>query len=394
MTVPPLPQPRAGLASTAAHCPDGLGGTCVYALSGDSTSAGFVAYSPATSVWATLPPMKTARNSLASTTAPCPGGVKGDCVYAIGGAQGNTALATNEAYSTETNAWLSLPPMPTPRAAMAAATAPCPEELGLRGACVYVFGGNSMAVADAILTTVEAYSPATNTWATLPPLRVRRIGHAGAAGTCPEGLGLHGACVYAFGGLSPDGTLAAAEVYSPVTNAWMDLPDMPTRRGDGLGGAFAPCPDGMADGCVYALGGLNGTTLDTVEAYSPAANAWVTLPSMPTPHRELGAAAAPCPKNTRRSCVYAVGGQTNNSSSDTAVVEAFAIEHTPAKDGTEPKPSTSAPEPAPFPADGLTDDLLSPVPGGAPPGTVLRDTPPAPPVTGLPYRVPKANDPS
>ncbi|ROR00420.1 hypothetical protein EDE04_6993 [Streptomyces sp. 2132.2] len=33
-TVQALPQTRAGLASTAAHCQDGLGGTCVYAVGG------------------------------------------------------------------------------------------------------------------------------------------------------------------------------------------------------------------------------------------------------------------------------------------------------------------------------------------------------------------------
>lgn len=245
--------------------------------------------------------------------------------------------------------------MPTPRSNAAAATAPCPDGLGLRGTCVYVFGGTD---GGTTLTTVEAYSPTTNTWATLPSMQTPRAGHAGTAAPCPGALKLKGTCVYAIGGgntTTPD--LASVEVYSPLLNAWQFLPDMPTARSDTPAAATAPCPEGMSDGCVYVLGGLNGTTgLTTAEAYSPVTNAWVTLPSMPTPHRQFGAAAAPCPKNTKSDCVYAFGG-LGVGGAPTATTEAFAIERDhAAKPEQKPKPSGQPRPPAEDPFDEPLDE--------------------------------------
>ncbi|MFF5938130.1 Kelch repeat-containing protein [Streptomyces sp. NPDC012508] len=355
VSVPSMPTGRAALGSTAAHCPEGLLDTCVYAIGGGGVTgiAPFEAYSPSTNAWATLPQMTTPRVSVASSTAPCPEGVRGDCVYAVGGtAAAGPALATAEAYSTDTNTWLTLPDLPTARAGAAAATAPCAEGLGLRGTCVYVFGGSDLV--NPIHTTVEAYSPETNTWATVTPLQTARVGLAGAAGPCPTGLGLKGTCVYALGGASNTaGALSSAEVYSPVLNAWTYLPEMPTGRDDGPGAAYAPCPEGLSNGCVYVMGGLDDTftTSDTMEAYSPVANTWVSLPSMPTPHREMGAAAAPCPRNAKRDCVYALAGYVDGANI-AGTAEAFAIERA---EVTQPKPAptptpTSKPTATPTPA--------------------------------------------
>lgn len=360
VTIPPMPTARAGVTGAAADCPEGLRGTCVYSVGGANNGV-LEAYSPSSGTWATLPRMKTPRFGQSSTTAPCPDGVEGDCVYAIGGLFGGSGPQTTaEAYSTETNAWLTVRSMPTARVNTAAATAPCPDGLGLRGTCVYVFGGTDGVTT---LTTVEAYSPATNTWATLTPLQTARAAHAGAAAPCPGDLGLKGTCVYAIGGgntTTPD--LASAEVYSPVLNAWQHLPDMPTARSDAPGAAKAPCPEGMSDGCVYVLGGLKGATgLTTNEAYSPVTNAWVTLPSMPTPHREHGVAAAPCPKNTKNDCVYAYGG-LDAAGASTATAEAFAIERGNAGPKPQPKPSTQPESPADDPFGDTPLDASSDAP--------------------------------
>ncbi|MER6315759.1 kelch repeat-containing protein [Streptomyces sp. NPDC001581] len=354
VTVPPLPTARSAHGGAAAECPEGLRGTCVYAFGGFSAvdlSGKAEVYSPATNTWATLPPLKTPRSALASTTAPCPGGVRGDCVYALGGGSppGGDPSATAEAYSTETNVWLSLPSMPTARRSAAAATAPCTEGLGLRGSCVYVFGGFAPTAA----ATVEAYSPATNTWATVTPLQTGRANHAGTAAPCPGDLGLRGTCVYAIAGSGATaGT--SVEVYSPIQNGWQYLPDIPTGRDDLPGAATAPCPEGVSDGCVYVLGGLGGgSTLTTVEAYSPVSNTWLTMPPMPTGHRELVAAAAPCPKRTKSSCVYAVSGYVD-SSQISGTTEAFAIERPPGRHRPQPTPTrppnATAPGPVTLPA--------------------------------------------
>ncbi|MFD3551787.1 kelch repeat-containing protein [Streptomyces goshikiensis] len=336
LTLPQMPTARAYLGGAAAKCPEGLHGTCVYAVGSD---AKLEAYSPAVGTWATLPPLKTPRSNLASTTAPCPGGVRGDCVYAIGGLVGGTTTVTTvEAYSTETNAWLTLASLPGgPRASLGAATAPCPTGVGgLRGTCVYALGGTTLAGVDPILTRVEAYSPATNTWATVASLQTARSGLGATSAPCPGDLGLRGTCVYAVGGGNTlDAALITAEVYSPALDGWQPLPDMPTERGL-TAAATAPCPDGMTDGCVYAVGGTDGTdNLAALDAYSPVTNAWVTLPAMPTARRALAAAAAPCPKSRKSHCVYALGGVPGADETPTARAEAFAIE------GSEHRPDNS-----------------------------------------------------
>ncbi|MFD9370433.1 Kelch repeat-containing protein [Streptomyces sp. NPDC060020] len=355
VTVSPLPTVRAAHAAASAECPEGLHGTCVYAIGGSEggiDSGKAEAYSPATNTWATLPPLKTPRSRLAATTAPCPGGVRGDCVYALGGTAplGNSSKVA-EAYSTETGVWLSLPSMPTVRAGAAAATAPCTEGLPLRGTCVYVFGGS--VAADTGLPTVEAYSPATNRWATVTSLQIGRYGHGGTAAPCPADLGLQGTCVYAIGG-SGAGALSSVEVYSPVQNGWRYLPDIPTGREDGPGAAAAPCPEGIRNGCVYVMGGAGaGGLLNNAEAYSPASNTWVTLPSVPTGHRQTAAASAPCPKRAKSHCVYVVSGFADSTTA-AGTTEAFAIERPPGRHRPQPAPAPGhgpvtlpAPDPAP-----------------------------------------------
>ncbi|MFJ9448022.1 Kelch repeat-containing protein [Kitasatospora sp. NPDC101235] len=345
-----MPTARTVLAGTAAPCPDdvdGLKGTCVYALGGffapPNTFLNTVeAYSPATNTWATLPSMPTARASLAATTAPCPDdvdGLKGTCVYALGGRNAtNGALNTVEAFSPATNTWKTLPSLPTGRSGLAAATAPCPEGVdGLKGKCVYAYGGGNA------LSTVEAFSPATNTWATLPSMPTGSVDMAGAAAPCPKHVkGLEGTCVYAAGGNGQTVTfLNTLQAYSPATNTWKTLPSMPTARSD-LAGAAAPCPDVLEGACVYAVGGTPDftRTLGTTETYSPASNIWATLPPMPTARQDLAAASAPCPDRLKGTCVYAFGG--DNSSGDLHTLEAFRPQRPDSKDADgHARPETS-----------------------------------------------------
>lgn len=344
ITVPSMPAARSALGGATANCPEGLRGKCVYAVPGTGVPADLAAYSPAVNTWATLPAVKTPRTGLAVTTAPCPPGHRGECVYAVGGTTGGPAVsAVVEAYSVETNAWISLPSLPTARTGAAAATAPCTEGTGLRGSCVYVFGGADAAGVE--LTTVEAYSPATGIWSTVTPLQTARFGHVGAAAPCAPGLGLRGTCLYAIGGGDGAVALNSVEVYSPVLNAWVYAPALPTARFQAAGAA-APCPDGMTNGCVYVTGGSStaGTVLATVEAYSPVSNAWVTLPSMPTARQLAGSAAAPCTKDPKSNCVYVFGG-TDITNTATAVTEAFAIEPAKPQPKPQPKPPVQPKEP-------------------------------------------------
>jgi hypothetical protein len=325
-TLPSTPTARAPLAGATAPCPHALHRTCVYAIGGNNTSGVAVntveAYSPATNIWATLPSMPTARSAPAGATAPCPHARHRTCVYAIGGySSPGVAVNTVEAYSPATNTWATLPSLPTARYYLAGATAPCPRGHGLAGTCVYAIGGFSSP--GFALNTVQAYSPATNTWATLPSEPTARAGLAGATAPCPRGHGLAGTCVYAIGGKSTAGVLNIVQAYSPATNTWATLPALPTGRYN-LAGATAPCPSGRRSVCVYAIGGTNGIIgLSTVQAYSPATNTWATLPSLPTARWDLAGASAPCTGARHHTCVYAIDGF--NGATVLNTVEAYEV---------------------------------------------------------------------
>ncbi|MBT2541769.1 hypothetical protein J7E99_13890 [Streptomyces sp. ISL-44] len=105
VTTPPKPTAASGVGGAAADCPDGLRGTCVCAVGGTGDGK-LEAYSPASGTWATLPSLKSPQRLLpATTTAPCPSGIKSDCVYAIGGfIDGATSTATTEVFAIEREA--------------------------------------------------------------------------------------------------------------------------------------------------------------------------------------------------------------------------------------------------------------------------------------------------
>ncbi|WP_369776331.1 kelch repeat-containing protein [Streptomyces sp. R33] len=351
LTLPPVPTARAALAGASAPCPEESDDTrahaketCVYTFGGSTHSPGLTvlntveAYRPALNEWQTLSPLPTARDRLAGVAAPCPeerdgdrGPAKGGCVYAIGGSNLESGfLDTVEVYRPAVDEWESVPSLPTPRRSLAGAAAPCPKDVeGLRGICVYAIGGLSEAGSTG---AVEAYSPATNRWATLPSLPTPRGTLAGAAAPCPKDVeGLRGTCVYAAGGFNGVAVLDTVEAYSPAANRWVVLPSLSVPRGF-LAGTAAPCTEEPKDTCVYAIGGRNFTeVLGTVEEYSPVTNRWATLPSLPTPRDFLTASAAPCPKDldsdrryAKDTCVYALGGEIDTTALNTA--EAFAID--------------------------------------------------------------------
>ncbi|MDX3071757.1 Kelch repeat-containing protein [Streptomyces sp. MI02-7b] len=337
LDIPPLQTPRAELAAAPAPCPPGLRQTCVYAFGGRDAGGlthTLEAYSPATNAWITLAPLPTARTGLAGKAAPCPEAVKKKtCVYAVGGSVDRSVVGTVEAYNPAANTWIDIPPLPTPRSDLGAAPALCPEGYGLRGACVYAVGGRTDT--DAAVGTVEAYSPATGTWATLHDLPTPRAGLAVASAPCPEAPGLRGLCVYAFGGRDDAGiSLRTVEVYSPVTNAWLTLRPLPTAR-DSFAVAPAPCSDGPRGRCLYVFGGVQRTgvapdrLLDTVQAYSPVADTWSILPPLRIARSHLAVASAACPKTSKGVCLYPLGGFVTTGPpfvlTDTA--EAFAIKH-------------------------------------------------------------------
>jgi kelch-like protein 8/kelch-like protein 20 len=228
-------------------------------------------------------------------------------------------LTTAESYNPATNAWSPDPSMPTARADLAVAAAPCPT--GQTGTCVYAAGGETT-LTPTTTATVESFNPTTNAWSTDASLPTSRYGLAAASAACPAGQ--TGTCVYAIGGLTANGINQAltgvSESYNPATNAWSTDASMPTARG-ALAAASAPCPAGQTGACVYAFGGITSVDVATFESYNRTTNAWTTLPSMPTARDLLAGASAPCPPGETGTCIYAAGGNENGTV--LATVQAF-----------------------------------------------------------------------
>jgi N-acetylneuraminic acid mutarotase len=240
--------------------------------------------------WSTVAPMPTARIALAAATGP------DGRIYAIGGFNG-VALNTVEAYRPRTNTWSTVASMPTARIALAAATGPDGR--------IYAIGGWNQPGADNSLSTVEAYTPATNSWSTVAPMPTARDGLAAATG--PDGR------IYAIGGTDGMRSLNMVEAYTPATNTWSTVASMPTAR------CCLAAATGT-DGRIYAIGGWNqpggDNTLSTVEAYDPSTNTWSTLAPMPTARGDLAAATGPDDR------IYAIGGRDGGRNS-LSTVEAY-----------------------------------------------------------------------
>jgi N-acetylneuraminic acid mutarotase len=120
-------------------------------------------------------------------------------------------------------------------------------------------GGEGWNGADAlnVLSVVEEYDPATDTWGKKSDMPNPRAWMANNSPTI-------GGKIYVIGGWQNhigEG-MAIMEAYDPVTDTWTRLSDMPTARG-----TLGVC---KVNSKIYAIGGSNwGTMLSTVEEYDP-----------------------------------------------------------------------------------------------------------------------------
>ena len=193
-------------------------------------------YDPANDSWKTLAPLPTKRGSPNAVV------VNGK-IYVIGGAgnlpgskdtsihpaRPHRAVGTNEGYDQATNTWETRSPKPTARNHAAA---------GVVNNKIYVIGGR---IGNAFITRasntdiVEEYDPATDQWGSLKaPMPTPRSAVA---------WGTHKGRIYVAGGEVRNSTLSATyrkvEAYDPAANRWMTLPSMEFARhglaGDVLG---------------------------------------------------------------------------------------------------------------------------------------------------------------
>ncbi len=269
---------RAGAAAVTG--PDGR----IYAIAGcgencaELALASVEAYAPATDTWAFAPSLLQAR---AGHTAAV--GANGR-IYVIGGLYG---VATVEEYTPGMRAWMNVADLPSPRALLAAA-------VGVDGR-IYVLGGTDQRLPPYTpVTTVEVYTPSTNTWATAANMQTPRLGLTAAAGA--DGR------IFAIGGDTLGGhagTTTTVEAYSPATNTWAIVASMTVPR-SGHAAAIG------ADGRIFAVGGYSGPqSTASAEAYTPSTNTWAPIADLPIGGSSLAAAVV-------GATLYLVGGGGRN----------------------------------------------------------------------------------
>ena len=284
MSVAPVP------ATISDHFAQTVGGI-IYSgagcIGGPACGGGLFAYDPGTDTWST-------RSGLGSFYQRATAAVDGK-VYAFGGIAGGGPLSTSHVYDPVTDTWSGLPGMPTPRTT--------PTAAAVNGK-IYVFGGSPSFGPNPGTTANEVFDPVTNSWTSLAPMpRVRVVGSAVAIG----GL------IYLLGGEDGVGSFVTTtwdivDVYDPMTNTWSTLSTpMPTARK--AAGAVA-----FNDKILIAGGSLQGTVLDSFEAYDPAQDFWTSLDPMPIPRQDFPLAIA-------GNRVYAVGG--NSVGFVTSAVDVF-----------------------------------------------------------------------
>lgn len=160
--------------------------------------------------------------------------------------------------------------------------------------------------ADTNLTRI--YDIDANSWSagSAAPLPVRS---EGAAAT-------RGGNLYAVGGRSAGSPLADLDRYTAATNTWVSLASMPTPR-RGLGAA-------VVGNALYAIGGstgaapCSGTPLATVERYSFASGTWTTVAPLPSPRSDLAAYA-------HGGKIYVFGGCTGSEAAVTNAVDVYNV---------------------------------------------------------------------
>ncbi|KFQ66369.1 Kelch-like 17, partial [Pelecanus crispus] len=243
------------------------GGGSLFAIHGDCE-----AYDTRTDRWHMVASMSTRRARVGVAAI-------GNKLYAVGGYDGTSDLATVESYDPVTNSWQPEVSMGTRRSCLGVAA--------LHG-LLYAAGGYDGA---SCLNSAERYDPLTGTWTSIAAMSTRRryVRVATLEGN-----------LYAVGGYDSSSHLATVEKYEPQINTWTPIANMLSRR--------SSAGVAVLEGMLYVAGGNDGTScLNSVERYNPKTNTWESV----------------APMNIRRSThdlvamdgwLYAVGGNDGSSS--------------------------------------------------------------------------------
>jgi N-acetylneuraminic acid mutarotase len=266
---------------------------------------GVEAYDPATDTWTEKADLSAPKHGVCACT------VNGK-IYAIGGVETvyvSNPVSTVEVYDPITDTWTPKANMPTARGEFAC--------VAVNGK-IYAIGGVSRPQqrgniinlrADELVSAVEVYDPATDTWTKKADMPNPRVGL--------RGVSVNGK-IYVMGGVvngnTAENVLNLLEEYDPVTDTWTQKTDMPTARWN-----LAAV---TVNGKIYAIGGSDLPAWDrelaTMEIYDPVSDTWTKGVDIPTPRLALAASAVD-------GRIYVIGGWAASPSFDKylATVEEF-----------------------------------------------------------------------
>lgn len=205
-------------------------------------------------------------------------------IYVFGGWNSSGLLSSLEIYNPATNSWSAGASMPV-------ATRGLSFALGSNGLIYAISGFTSNAITQAF-----SYNPATNSWATLASIPGGVW--EGAAAATANGK------VFVFGG-EPVNTASSSNttrIYDIATNTWSSGAVMPVavKQHSAVTGN---------DGKIYILGGRSnsGAPVNNVQVYDPVANTWALGAGMIIPKTQFGAVKAADGR------IYVVGGKAQNT---------------------------------------------------------------------------------
>ena len=218
----------------------------------------------ATSSWIKRAPLPTPRQEV-------PHEALNGKIYVPGGLL-SFGLGSNivEVFDPSTDSWSSAPSLSVPV-----------HHTGLTNhkGVLYLMGGYG---GSGFTPTDDIYvlHPHSSNWNSVGLMPIKRGAHV---------IESFGDKIYVFGGVTPLGLSNGAMSYDPVTKQWETLSSMPTHR-EHLASA-------VLDSLIYLVGGRDFSqtgspgNLPSLEAYSPETDRWYILENMPTARGGLAAAA-------------------------------------------------------------------------------------------------------
>ncbi|KAG7221894.1 hypothetical protein INR49_016920 [Caranx melampygus] len=150
------------------------------------------------------------------------------------------------------------------------------------------------------IRSVECYDFEEQRWYQVAELPTRR---------CRAGVVYVGGCVYAVGGFNGSLRVRTVDCYDPMMDRWTSVSSMQDRRST-LGAA-------VLSGLLYAVGGFDGSTgLSTVEVYNTKTDEWFHVLPMSTRRSSVGVGVV-------NGILYAVGGYDGATRQCLSTVEAY-----------------------------------------------------------------------